>query len=91
LTPTVDDLAKLCAALARDEACEIMEEIYVDDMTACEIVALLAILRLARERKRLAERQPAAVLKLVRSDTRDESLGSNRSPRPRCAFSAGDS
>jgi hypothetical protein len=64
--PTVDDLAQLCAALARDEACEIMEEIYVDDLTACEMVALLTVLRPARERKRLAQRQPAQVLELVR-------------------------
>jgi hypothetical protein len=53
--PTVDDLAQLCAALARDEACEIMKEIKPGDLTACEIVALLTILRPARERKRLAE------------------------------------
>ncbi len=65
VNPTVDELAQLCAALARDEACEIMEEIYVDDLTACEIVALLTVLRPARERKRLAERQPAPVLTLV--------------------------
>jgi hypothetical protein len=35
--PTVDDLAQICAALACDEACELMDEIYVDDLTACEI------------------------------------------------------
>jgi hypothetical protein len=63
--PTVDDLAELCAALARDEVCEIMEEIYVDDLTGCEMVAMLTILRPVRERKRLAERQPAPVLTLV--------------------------
>jgi hypothetical protein len=71
--PTVDDLAQVCAELAREEACEIMEEIKPRDLTACEIVALLTILRPVRERKRLAERQPAAVLKLVRSNTRAES------------------
>jgi len=64
--PTVDDLAQLCAALAREEACEIMEEIKPRDLTACEIIALLTILRPARERKRLAQRQPAPVLELVR-------------------------
>jgi hypothetical protein len=61
----VDDLAELCAALAREEACEIMEEIEPRDLTACEIVALLTVLRPARERKRLAQRQPAPVLELV--------------------------
>jgi hypothetical protein len=62
---TVDDLAQPCVALAQDEACEIMNEIHVDDLTACEMVALLTVLRPARERVRLAKRQPAAVLKLV--------------------------
>jgi hypothetical protein len=62
--PTVDDLAQLCAAMARDEACEIMQEIKPRDLTACEIVALLTVLRPARERKRVAERQPAPVLEL---------------------------
>lgn len=67
--PTVDDLAERCAALARDEVREIMGEIKPDDLTACEIVALLTILRPARERRR----QPAPVLTLVRSDTRQKS------------------
>jgi len=49
--PTVDDLAELCAAMACDEACEIMEEIKTNDLTACEMVALLTILRPARERR----------------------------------------
>jgi hypothetical protein len=65
---TVDDLAQLCAALARDEACEILEEITPADLTACEMVALLTVLRPVRERCATAQRQPAAVLKLVRSD-----------------------
>jgi hypothetical protein len=74
IDPTVDDLAQLCAALARDEAIEIMrKEVTMDDLTACEMVALLTIVRSARERKRLAKRQPAPVLELVRSDTPHES------------------
>jgi hypothetical protein len=65
-TPTVDDLAQLCAALARDEVCEIMEkEITIDDLTACEVVALLTVLRPVRERRAAAQRQPAPVLTLV--------------------------
>jgi hypothetical protein len=60
--PTVDDLAELCAELAREEVREIMEEIKPDDLTACEIVAMLTVLRPARERRR---RQPAPVLTLV--------------------------
>jgi hypothetical protein len=68
--PTVDDLAQLCAELAREEACEIMEEIKPHDLTACEIVALLTILRPARERRAAAQRQSAAVVELVRSGKR---------------------
>jgi hypothetical protein len=63
--PTVDDLAQLCFELARHEVREIFEEIKPADMTACEMVALLTILRPARERKRLAQRQPAPVLTLA--------------------------
>jgi hypothetical protein len=63
--PTVDDFAQLCAALACDEVCEIMEEINTNDLTACEMVALLTILRPARERRAAAQRQPAPVLELV--------------------------
>jgi hypothetical protein len=68
--PSVDDLVQLGFELVCDEAREIMggeDHITMDDMTACEMVALLTILRQARERKRLAQRQPAAVLKLVRA------------------------
>jgi hypothetical protein len=64
-TTNVDDLAELCAVLARDEASEIMREVPMDDLTACEIVALLTILRPARERTRLRQRQAAPVLTLV--------------------------
>jgi hypothetical protein len=68
--PTVDDLAQNCFALARDEVCEIMEVIKPRDLTGCEIVALLTILRPARERRAAAQRQPAPVLELVRSGKR---------------------
>ena len=59
--PTADDLAQLCVALARDEVREIMDEIQETDLTAREMVALLTVLRPARERRR----QPAPVLTLV--------------------------
>ena len=68
-TPTVDDLAELCAALARDEVFEIMEEIYVDDLTACEMVALLTVLRPVRERKRLSKSRPRLCLRWCRDRT----------------------
>jgi hypothetical protein len=68
--PTVDDLAQLCFELACNEVREIMGEVKPGDMTACEIVALLTILRPAFERKRAAARQPAPVLELVRSGKR---------------------
>jgi hypothetical protein len=65
---SVDNLAELCFALACEEAAEIMggeEHIYMEDLTACEMIALLAIVRPAWERKRLARMQPAPVLTLV--------------------------
>ena len=67
--PSVDDLAQLCFTLACDEATEIMggeDHITLDDLTACELVALLTVVRPAWERKRLAKRQPAPVLQLVK-------------------------
>jgi hypothetical protein len=67
--PSVDDLAQLCFTLACDEVTEIMggeDHITMDDLTACEMVALLTILRPARERRSAAQRQPAPVLELVR-------------------------
>lgn len=67
-TPTVDDLAKLCFALACDEVEEIMggeDHIKMDDLTACEMIALLAVVRPAWERKRRARRPSAPVLTLV--------------------------
>jgi hypothetical protein len=70
--PTVDDLAQICAALARDEVFEILKEVKPADLTACEMVALLTIIRPAWERKQAEQRNPAPVLKLVRSDTRQE-------------------
>jgi hypothetical protein len=73
-TPNVDDLAELCAALARDEASEIMKEIRMADLTACEIVALLTSLRPARARKRLCQRQPSPVLELVRREEQGNRL-----------------
>jgi hypothetical protein len=57
-TPTVDSLAELCGALAYDEVFEIMggpQHIGMDDPTACEMVALLTILRPVRERRAAAQ------------------------------------
>jgi hypothetical protein len=71
--PPVDDLAQRCVALAYKEADEIMggkEHITLDDLTACEMVALLTVLRPAYERRAAAQRQPAPVLELVRSGKR---------------------
>jgi hypothetical protein len=65
-TPTADDFAQLGFKLACDEVIEIMggeDPLYLTDLTACEMFALLTILRPARERRR----QPAPVLKMVRS------------------------
>jgi hypothetical protein len=80
---SVDDLAQLCVALALDEVNEIMageDHITPADLTACEMVALLTVLRPGWERKRLAQKQPAPVLKLVRSDTGQEPYDSTLRP-----------
>jgi hypothetical protein len=72
--PTVDNLALLCFELACDEVTEILggsERITMDDMTPCELVAMLTVIRPAWERRRLAQRQPATVLKLVRGPSGD--------------------
>jgi hypothetical protein len=82
-TPTVDDLAQFGFKLACDEVEEIMggeDRITMDDLTACEMVALLTILRPARERRAAAQRQPAPVLELVRSGQRRQS-GMGRASR----------
>jgi hypothetical protein len=67
--PTVDGLAQLGFKLACDEVEEIMggeDHIGMYDLTAVEMIALLTILRQARERRAAAQRQPAPVLELVR-------------------------
>jgi hypothetical protein len=68
-TPSVDDLALLGFKQACDEVQEIMggeDPLYMTDLTACETVASLTILRPARERARLAKRLPAPVPQLVK-------------------------
>jgi hypothetical protein len=72
-SPSVDELAPLCTALACNEVCEIMEEIKTSDLTACEIVALLTVLRPAWERRQARQRNPASVLQLVKPVERTES------------------
>jgi hypothetical protein len=67
-TPTVDSFAELGFALACDEVTEMMggpEHIVMEDLTACEMIALLAVVRPAWERRAAARRQPAPVLTLV--------------------------
>jgi hypothetical protein len=61
-----DDVAQICYDLAREEVRTIMGEVKERDLTGCEMVALLTVLRPAWERKKARERQPAPVLELVR-------------------------
>ena len=77
-TPTVDSLAELCGALAYDEVFEIMggpQHIGMDDPTACEMVALLTVIRPVFERRAAAQRQPAPVLTLLRPKSARRSAG----------------
>jgi len=79
--PSVDDLAQLCFALARDEVTEIMggeDHITMDDLTACEMVALLTILRPVRVRRR----RPAPVLTLVPRRQGGWCMTGSLDPRP---------
>ena len=65
---SVDSLAERCFALACDEVEEIFngpQHIGLEDLTACEMVALLTVIRPVFERRRAAQRQQAPVLALV--------------------------
>jgi hypothetical protein len=58
---TVDSLAELCFALACDEVDDILDgpqHIGLEDLTACEVVALLTIIGPAFERRAAAQGQP---------------------------------
>lgn len=58
---SVDELAELSRESAQAEVCALLKELRPSDMTACELLGMLGILRAATERKRPA----ADVLKLV--------------------------
>jgi hypothetical protein len=65
---TVDSFAELGFAQACDEVMEILggdKHIGLEDLTACEMIAMLTIVRPAWERRAAAQRQPAPVLTLV--------------------------
>jgi len=55
---------------AQWEMRQLMEAVPAAGLTACEILAMLAILRGAKERIDAQQRQPARVLELVRPATR---------------------
>jgi hypothetical protein len=55
--------------MTTDEAAKIFggpEHITLEDLTPCEVVALLTVVRPPFERRRTAQRQPAPVLTLLR-------------------------
>jgi hypothetical protein len=67
--PSVDDLAGICLPLASREVRRILDCVGPEDLNACEMVALLAVLRPAYQRVQAVEAQPVS-LKLVRFRTR---------------------
>jgi hypothetical protein len=64
--PSVDDLAGICLPLASREVRRILDLVGPEDLNACEMVALLAVLRPAYQRVQAVEAQPVS-LKLVAS------------------------
>ena len=68
-TPRVDALADYLRTPACDELRELLDDLYPADFTVCEMVALVTILRGARERKTARQMQPAS-LELVRKAKR---------------------
>jgi hypothetical protein len=75
-TPSVDELASVLRGPAEKEYRELMTRLKLSDMTTSEVVAMPTVIRPAWERRRLAQRQPAPVLELVRP----LSVGSPRIP-----------
>jgi hypothetical protein len=66
--PTVDDLAGILLPAARAELKQQLDSIHPSDLTACEVVALLTLLRPVRERVSVVADTPD--LRLVRSRKR---------------------
>jgi hypothetical protein len=64
-TPSVDNLASVLRGPAEKELDELLGELRFDDLTTCEMLAFVAILRPAWERRQ-ARQNPPAPLKLVR-------------------------
>ncbi len=56
--PSTDQLAKMCLPVARKEAGQLLEFIKLKDLTACEMIALLTILRPVAERVAQAKLMP---------------------------------
>jgi hypothetical protein len=56
--PTTDDLIELCSAAARKEVCDLMECLRPADLTTCEVLAIVAVLRSARGRLDATKREP---------------------------------
>jgi hypothetical protein len=58
------------------EMLQLMDDVHPKDLTACELIAVVALFRAAKERLDAEQRQPAPVLKLLRA--RRKSPVSNR-------------
>jgi hypothetical protein len=53
--PSVDDLEALWRPSAAQEVCKLLETLHPSDLTACELLGLLGMLRAAMERCNHAE------------------------------------
>ena len=72
---TADDLAGLCRRPALDEAHKVMDQLEPRDLTGCEAVALLTLLRSVQERAARIPKTGAIPLRLELLPTADVAAG----------------
>jgi hypothetical protein len=87
--PSVDELEALWRPAAVDEVCALMETLHPSDLTACELLGMVAMLRTARA-LRCSGGATRAVLQFIPGGTRKHPAASNQlvgfEIRPRVAF-----
>lgn len=65
MSAAVDDLAETVREPAWREMVRLINSLMPDDFTACEIVAIVTVMRGAWARKQAREAEPAPVIRLV--------------------------